>query len=116
MSKVNHSLANVVFTDYDDNSSPYEGLALKLSLSSDVLFLYLGKLSEERGADRFESDPDTGSIGVDAEALYEVLGMMLRRSDRNAHDRLREGTLQADHPSLVTTREAVHMPATRRRA
>lgn len=114
-STVNASGFTAVFTDYDNRDSPYVGPALKVSLSSDVLFVYVGKLTEGVKDDAFEWD-DAHSIGVDAEALYEVLGTLLRRDDRNAHERLREGTLTADHPTLGSVTVPVLAPATRRRA
>jgi hypothetical protein len=86
-----------------------------VSLSADVLFVYVGKLVEELGCNKFEHD-EAHSIGVDAVALYEALGAMLRRGDREAYERAREGTLPASSPMwAVQSHEAV-VPAIRRRA
>lgn len=115
MSGVNSSEPVVTFTDYDDRSSPYEGRALRLRLSSDVVFVYVGKLTEAVGTETFKYDDKLG-VGVDAEALYHALGLMLRRADRESAERLREGTLPADHPSLSVVPVAAHSPAIRRRA
>jgi len=114
-STLNASEFTAVFSDYDERESPYDGRALKVSLTSDVLFVYVGTLKEERGSDVFAYD-DAHGVGIDAEALYEVLGTMLRRSDRNANERLREGTLPADHPSLAAVPVPTLVPGTRRRA
>lgn len=114
-STVNASELCVMFTDYDTRERPYEGLALKLSLVSDVIFVYIGKRTEKVNAEVFEWD-DSQSIGIDAEALYEALGAMLRRNDRETHERAREGTLPADHPSWMTLPTAGVAAATRRRA
>lgn len=114
-STVNASRLVATFTDYDERTCPYEGRALKIALSSDVLFVYIGKLTEGLGSDKFEHD-DAQSMGVDAEALYEALGAMLRRDDREAYERAREGTLPASSPMWgVQDRQAV-VPAIRRRA
>jgi hypothetical protein len=115
-SKVNASELVATFTDYDERSAPYEARALRIRLSSDVLFVYVGKLDEsEVGVERFQYD-DKMSVGVDAETLYHALGAMLRRSDRNAYERLREGTLPADHPSLISANQDIQTPAVRVRA
>ena len=109
------SRMSVVFTDYDTNRAPYEGRALKLSLSSDVLFVSVGTLTETRDSDTFTA-PDDMTIGVDAEALYEALGVMLRRDDRYSRERLSAGTLPHDHPAAVMVNVAAPIVATRRRA
>lgn len=114
-SHVNGSRPMVTFTDYDHRESPYEGPAMRISLVADTLFVDFGKLTEERNVEKFERSDDN-SIGVDAEALYQALGMMLRRDDREAYDRLREGTLPRDHPSLIPTHVAVQAPSVRTRA
>jgi hypothetical protein len=114
-STVNASELSPIFTDYDTRERPYDGRALKVSLVGDVLFVYIGKLTENAGSEVFQWD-DSQSIGVDAEALYEALGSMLRRADRENHERAREGTLPADHPSLVAVPATAAIPATRRRA
>lgn len=114
----NRSQLQATFTDYEDNTSPYEGRALRLSLSSDVLFVYVGRLTEgaegKVGTDRFEYDDDL-SIGIDAELLYETLGSMLRRDDRETAERARAGTLPADHPSRVTQLVPAAVDGLRRR-
>jgi hypothetical protein len=115
-SQTNASELVATFTDYDERQFPYVGHALRIRLSNDVLFVYVGVLNEsDVGVERFAFD-DKKTVGVDAEALYQVLGAMLRRSDREAYGRLREGTLPADHPSLVPSTQAVQVPAVRVRA
>lgn len=99
-SHVSASALQAIFTDYDNRDSPYDGIALKISLAGDVAFVYLGRLVEKQDGHEFRT-ADAQSVGVDAEQLYEALGILLRRGDRQALDRLREGTLPADHPSLV---------------
>jgi hypothetical protein len=101
MSHVNASALVATFTDYDERCSPYEGRALRLCITADVAFVYVGKLTEDAHGERFEHQDET-SVGVDAQALYEALGVMLRRSDRETAERLTEGTLPQDHPSIVT--------------
>lgn len=115
-SRVNGSELVATFTDYDDRHSPYDGRALRIRITSDVAFIYVGKLTEEPGCERFVCDEDAGSVGIDAQALYEALGTMLRRSDRETNERLREGTLPADHPSLTAVPATGLLAATRRRA
>lgn len=115
-SHVNASDLVATFTDYDHRESPYIGPALRIRISADLAFIYLGKLTEEVACEKFECDDATGSIGVDAQMLYEALGAMLRRSDRETMDRLREGTLPADHPSLTAVPATGLLPGVRRRA
>lgn len=103
------------FTDYDGPTAPYEGRAMRLTICADLAFVAIGKLTEEKDSERFESKGED-TIGVDAEMLYQVLGAMLRRDDRYAHARALEGTLTADDPRLTTTTTVVPLPATRRRA
>lgn len=114
-STVNASEPILTFTDYDDRHSPYEGIALRVRITADVAFLYFGKLTETAKGDTFEHD-DAHSIGVDAQAFYEALGVMLRRSDRESAERLREGTLPSDHPSLVSVPVEALASGVRRRA
>lgn len=114
-SHVNASGLVVTLTDYDERTSPYEGRALRISISADVAFVYVGKFTEDRSGDRFEHE-DAQSVGVDAQALYEALGVMLRRSDRETAERLREGSLPADHPSLVVVETSGLTAGVRRRA
>lgn len=111
----NASGFTAVFTDYDHGESPYDGPAVKVSLVSDVLFIYVGTLKEGRHADTFEWN-DGQSVGVDAEALYAVLGTLLRREDRDAGARLRDGTLPADHPARTTVPVMGAVDGVRRRA
>lgn len=115
-STVNASEIVATFTDYDDRHSPYVGPALRIRITADVAFIYLGKLTEDVACEKFECDDKTDSIGVDAQTLYEVLGAMLRRSDRESNERLREGTLPANHPSIVTVPTAALVAGTRSRA
>ena len=114
-STVSASELQITLTDYDQRERPYDGPALRIRITGDLAFVYLGTLKEERGKETFEFE-DNLAVGVDAEALYEALGAMLRCSDRQAHERLREGTLPADHPSLRVERTTSLVPATRRRA
>jgi hypothetical protein len=102
-STVNASELVATFTEYDEPTSPYDGLAMRLTLVADIAFLAVGKLAEQDGkvgVNRFTHD-DSTSIGVDAVLLYETLGVMLRRDDRHAYDRLREGTLMPGDPRVV---------------
>lgn len=115
-SNVNASELVATFTDYDSRHSPYVGPALRIRITADLAFIYLGKLTEEVASEKFECDDATGSIGVDAQMLYEALGAMLRRSDRESMDRLREGTLPEDHPSLVVVPTSAAAVGVRRRA
>jgi hypothetical protein len=114
-STVNASELVATFTDYDTRVAPYEGLALRIRLVADVLTVDVGRLIEDATGERFECD-NAHSIGVDAEALYQTLGIMLRRDDREASDRLREGTLPANHPSLRLAPVSQLVPSTRVRA
>ena len=114
-SQVQASRLIATFTDYDNHFAPYEGRALRVSLADDVLFLYIGKLTEERGVEKLEWDEDHG-IGVDVETLYETLGAMIRREDRESFDRLREGSLTANHSTLRLEQATVPSYAIRRRA
>lgn len=119
MSNVSKSEMIATFTDYDNNFSPYVGLALRVKLSADVVFVYIGYLTEgdgDIGTETFKFDDTNQSIGVDAEALYQALGAMLSRGDRHAFERLNEGTLPADHPSLRVAHAPVAIPAVRVRA
>lgn len=97
----NKSEAIAYFTDYDNPYAPYEGRALRVSLSADVLFLAFGEFKEERGKDSFVYDEDTQSIGVDAEEFLQFLIEIIDRSDREAYARANEGTLPANHPSRI---------------
>lgn len=115
-STVNASELVATFTDYDDRHSPYVGPALRIRITADVAFIYLGKLTEDVACEKFECDDKTDSIGVDAQTLYEVLGAMLRRSDRESNERLREGTLPPNHPSLVAVPTTALATGTRLRA
>jgi hypothetical protein len=103
------------FTDYDERHSPYIGKALRIRIIADLAFLYVGKLTEDVACEKFECD-DANSVGVDAQQLYEALGVMLRRSDRETQDRAREGTLPSDHPALVAVPAAGMVTGVRRRA
>lgn len=118
-SLVNQSELVALFTDYDKPTAPYDGLAMRLTLTADVAFVAVGRYVQGEGGkvgtETFTFD-DEKSIGVDAEQLYQTLGAMLRRSDRHAFDRMNEGTLPADHPSLRVQPVAVNVPATRVRA
>jgi hypothetical protein len=116
---VNQSELVALFTDYDQPTAPYDGLAMRLTLTADLAVLAIGRYVQgdagKVGTETFTFD-DKQSIGVDAEQLYQTLGAMLRRADRHAFDRLKEGTLPADHPSLRAQPVAVNVPATRVRA
>ena len=118
-SHVNQSEMIATFTDYDAPPAPSDGVALRLKVISDLAWLAIGTFVEGDGKDvgteTFKFD-DKLSIGVDAEQLYQTLGAMLRRADRHAFDRLNEGTLPADDPSLRIQHTAVALPATRVRA
>ena len=114
-SQVQSSRLIATFTDYDNRYTPYEGRALQISLCDDVLFVYIGKLTEEVGSQKLEWDDDQ-TIGVDAETLYQALGAMLRREDRESFDRLREGSLRSNHSTLRVEQATVPTYAIRRRA
>ena len=103
------------FTDYESTTAPLDGPAMRLTVTADLAFVCIGRLTEGVSGQTFKAD-DAYSIGVDVELLYQTLGAMLRRSDRYAHDRLVDGDLPADHPSLVPVDRAVSVPATRVRA
>lgn len=111
----NHSESWVTFTDYDDNHTPYDGLAVRIRLSADVLFIYIGRLKEELGSETFTYSHEL-SVGVDAEALYEALRSMLRRSDREAVGLLGDGKIGPADPRLVVAPVGGVAPAIRRRA
>jgi hypothetical protein len=115
VSNNNHSQMWATFTDYDDNHSPYDGRALRVRVSGDVLFLNFGNLKEERTSETFQTD-DEHSVGVDAQAFYEALGTILRRSDREASDRLVDGTLSASDPSITAVPVTSFVPAVQKRA
>jgi hypothetical protein len=115
---VNQSEMVALFTDYDQPTAPYDGLAMRLTLTADLAVLAIGRYVQgdgKIGTETFTFD-DEQAIGIDAEQLYQTLGAMLRRADRHAFDRLNEGTLPADHPSLRAQPIAVNVPATRVRA
>lgn len=111
---VNASSLVATFLDYDQPTAPYEGRAVQISLCSDLLFIYTGKLTEEKDHSKFEHGDN--AIGVDAQEFYETLGAMLRRGDRLNHDRATAGTLPADDPAWTVMPTVAHLPATRRRA
>lgn len=121
MSKSNASRLTAIFTDYDDDDggeSPYDGIALNVHLASDVLFLNIGILREDGDTQTFEilaGDEGAGSVGVDAELFLETLKAMIRRSDRDAYQRARDGELPADHPALGAMTMPAVVPVTRRR-
>lgn len=112
--RVNQSQLIATFIDYDQPTAPYEGDAIQISLCGDVLFIYHGKLTEEKQRSTFEHGDN--AIGVDAQEFYETLGAILRRGDRHNHDRAVEGTLKADDPAWTVTPVMSHVPGTRRRA
>lgn len=118
MSNANNSELIATFTDYDDDNAPGTR-AVRLKLIADVCVIYVGRLvegdGEEVGVDTFTFD-DKLSVGVDAELLYQTLGAMLRRDDRHAFDRLVEGSLRADHPTVRSQQLVVSVPAVRTRA
>jgi hypothetical protein len=114
-SNVNASELRAMFTDYDRPTAPYEGAAMLLTITADIAFVAIGQLTEERGKETFVHD-SARTIGVDAEQLYETLGAMLRRDDRHNAERLREGTLPADHPARAAVPVEGLMPGVRRRA
>lgn len=116
MSRNNQSELIATFTDYDAGGS---GRAIRIKLIADVCVIYVGSFVEgdgaEVGVETFTFD-DKLSVGVDAELLYQTLGAMLRRDDREGFDRLREGSLPASHPTLCNEHVALSVPAVRRRA
>lgn len=113
-SRVNASYLIATFIDYDQPTAPYEGDAIQISLCGDVLFIYHGKLTEEKDHSTFAHGDN--AIGVDAQEFYETLGAILRRGDRHNHDRANEGTLPINDPAWTVTPTTAHLPATRRRA
>lgn len=102
-------------TDYDETYAPKDGRAMRLTIVSDLVFIDVGKFTEQPGSDTFVGSEGQG-VGVDAELLYHTLAAMLRRADRLALDQLNEGELSAKHPSLTTVEASLTLPAIRRRA
>lgn len=114
-SNVSGSELRAMFTDYDRPTAPYEGIAMQVTITADIAFVTIGQLTEERGKEAFVHDSGR-TIGVDAEQLYETLGVMLRRDDRHNAERLREGTLPSNHPALTALPVEGLVPGVRRRA
>lgn len=93
ITNINLSKAEVLFTDFEDEAkgAPYEGRALKMSLSDGVLFFYIGKYTENaesretKKGKRFLTDTfvydDNQSIGIEPAQFIEMLSSICYRED-----------------------------------
>jgi len=107
----------VILTDYDETYAPLDGRAIRISVVSDVAFIEYGKAVEGRedhkSVTTFTAE---GSVGVDAEALYESLGSMLRLGDRSNASKAITGNLPADDPAWSSGPVTTMAQGVRRRA
>lgn len=104
----NSSIHHVVITDYDKLSDK----ALKVSVISDVVFLFHGTVDPDTGVATFSEED---GVAVDAETLWRILGESMRREDLVDYGRLRAGELSPDAPGLVVGPLTQQAPAIRKR-
>lgn len=102
------------FTDYDEVHAPLEDPVVQLAIVADVAFISIGKYVEQVGTATFKDDDK--AVGVDAQLLYDTLGAMLRRGDRQNAERARAGQLPADHPAWLSAATTGIATGTRVRA
>lgn len=102
------------FTDYDDVNAPLDNPVVRVALVADVAFISVGTYTEQVGTATFKDDDK--AVGVDAQLLYDTLGAMLRRGDRQHAERARAGQLPADHPAWVSGAATSIVAGTRVRA
>jgi hypothetical protein len=101
-----------ILTDYERHA-PLDDKAVRISVVNDLAFVEVGNVKEEAKSTTFTA---VESVGVDAELLLHTLTAMVRRADRFAADKHRQGEGRADDPLLAAVPVQSYVPATRRRA